>query len=78
MFTLCLKNNIKHSTLFDVIFSPILSQTHTITGVVSDDINKPLESANVIAKPLSEKSKSKICHGRCKGVIDGLDKEVKY
>jgi hypothetical protein len=25
------------------------SQTHTITGVVSDFINNPLESANIIA-----------------------------
>lgn len=28
------------------------SQTHTITGVVSEDNDKPLEYANVIAKPL--------------------------
>ena len=31
------------------------SQTHTITGVVSDSINNPLESANIIALPKSEK-----------------------
>ena len=35
------------------------SQTHTITGVVSDATNKPLESANVIAKPLQEKDNLK-------------------
>jgi hypothetical protein len=32
----------------------IFSQTKTITGVISDDSNKPLESANVIAKLLTE------------------------
>jgi hypothetical protein len=32
----------------------IFAQTKTITGVISDDSNKPLESANVIAKPLTE------------------------
>ena len=42
--------------LFLLFFSILsFSQTHTITGVVSDDINKPLESANVIAKPLRKK-----------------------
>lgn len=30
----------------------LFSQTKTITGVISDDANKPLESANVIAKSL--------------------------
>jgi hypothetical protein len=35
------------------------SFSQTITGVVSNDINKPLESANVIAKPLQEKSNLK-------------------
>lgn len=28
----------------------------TITGVVSDTLNQPLESANLIAKPLQEKA----------------------
>lgn len=32
------------------------SQTKSFTGVVSDDVNHPLESANVIAKPLQKKS----------------------
>jgi hypothetical protein len=45
-----LKNNIKHLTLFLMLFY-LFSQTHTITGVVSDDINKPLESANVLLNP---------------------------
>ena len=31
------------------------SQTHTITGVVFDEKETPLESANIIAKPLQEK-----------------------
>jgi hypothetical protein len=28
----------------------------TITGVVSDSLNQPLESANLIAKPLQDKA----------------------
>jgi hypothetical protein len=31
------------------------AQTKTITGVVSDTLNNPLESANIIALPKSEK-----------------------
>jgi hypothetical protein len=31
----------------------------TITGVVSDTLNQPLQSANLIAKPLQEKAKAK-------------------
>ncbi|UQD55251.1 carboxypeptidase-like regulatory domain-containing protein [Flavobacterium sp. K5-23] len=55
------------------------SQTHTITGVVSDDVNKPLESANVIAKPLQEKASLKfaIADNRGRYRLE-LDKEVKY
>ena len=30
------------------------SQERTITGIVSDSLNKPLERANVIAKPLQD------------------------
>jgi hypothetical protein len=37
----------------------IFSQNHTITGVVFDDKEKPLESANIIANPLTEKAKLK-------------------
>jgi hypothetical protein len=32
----------------------------TITGVVSDSLNQPLESANLIAKPLQEKAEIKL------------------
>lgn len=34
------------------IFS--FSQERTITGIVSDSLNKPLKRANVIAKPLQD------------------------
>ena len=41
--------------LFLLFFTTtIFSQTKTITGVISDDANKPLESANLISKPLTE------------------------
>ena len=32
------------------------AQSQTLTGVVSDTLNTPLENANVIAKPLQEKA----------------------
>lgn len=55
------------------------SQVHTITGVVSDDTNKPLESANVIAKPLQEKASLKFAIADNKGRYRlELEKEVKY
>ena len=48
------------SKLFTIlIFFYVLiihSQNHTITGVVFDDKEKPLESANIITKPLTEKA----------------------
>ena len=44
--------------LFITILFPsiIFSQTRTITGVVFDEKEKHLESANIIAKPLQEKA----------------------
>jgi hypothetical protein len=42
--------------LFLIFTTFSYSQSRTITAVVSDDTNKPLESANVIAKPLQEKA----------------------
>ncbi|TDP61944.1 hypothetical protein [Flavobacterium dankookense] len=41
------------------ICSLSFSQTHTITGVVSDSLNNPLESANIIALPKSENAQLK-------------------
>ena len=41
--------------LFFLLFL-ITSQAQTLTGVISDDLNKPLESANIIAKPLQDKA----------------------
>lgn len=67
------------SLLFLFFTTICFSQTHTITGVVSDDINKPLESANVIAKPLQEKASLKFAIADNKGRYRlELDKEVKY
>ena len=63
--------------LFFTTFS--YSQSRTITGVVSDDTNKPLESANVIAKPLQEKASLKFAIADNKGRYRlELEKEVKY
>ncbi|MEM0542262.1 hypothetical protein WFZ85_06515 [Flavobacterium sp. j3] len=46
--------------LFFLLFSTLsFSQTHTITGVVSDSINNPRESANIIALPKSENAQLK-------------------
>lgn len=46
-----------YRTLFLLFFTTLsFSQTKILVGVVSDDINKPLESATVIAKILQEKA----------------------
>lgn len=63
--------------LFICAFS--FSQTHTITGVVSDSINNPLESANIIAKPLQENAQLKFAIADNKGRYRlELDQNVKY
>ena len=54
--------------LFFLLFTTLsFSQTRTIIGVVSDDSNIPLESANVIAKPLQDKAYLKFAVGDIKG-----------
>ncbi|WP_339658988.1 carboxypeptidase-like regulatory domain-containing protein [Flavobacterium frigidarium] len=65
--------------LFLIFTTFSYSQSRTITGVVSDDTNKPLESANVIAKPLQEKASLKFAIADNKGRYRlELEKEVKY
>lgn len=55
------------------------SQTKTLEGVVSDETNKPLESANIIAKPLQEKASLKFSIADNKGRYRlELDVNVKY
>lgn len=55
------------------------SQTHTITGVIFDEKETPLESANIIAKPLQEKASLKFAIADNKGRYRlELDKELKY
>jgi hypothetical protein len=66
--------------LFLLFFTTtIFSQTKTITGVISDDANKPLESANVIAKPLTDKASIKFSIADNKGRYKiELDANAKY
>ena len=66
--------------LFFLFFASLsYSQTRTFTGVVSDHVNQPLESANVIAKPVQEKANLKFAIADNKGRYRlELDKEVKY
>jgi len=55
------------------------SQTHTVTGVVSDSINNPLESANIIALPKSDNAQLKFAIADNKGRYRlELDNNVKY
>lgn len=67
-------------TVFLILFSlHSYSQTHTIIGIVSDSNNKPLESANVIAKPLQEKASLKFAIADNKGRYRlELETGVKY
>ncbi|MBW1654474.1 TonB-dependent receptor [Flavobacterium quisquiliarum] len=68
--------------LFRILFfvtTITFSQTKTLIGVVSDETSKPLESANVIAKPLQEKASLKFAIADNKGRYRlELEKEVKY
>ena len=62
-----------------LFFSCSLAQTHTITGVVSDSINNPLESANIIALPKSDKAQLKFAIADNKGRYRlELENNVKY
>ncbi len=64
--------------LFLLISLSAFSQK-TITGVVSDSLNQPLESANLIAKPLQEKAGIKFAMADNKGRFRlELDNQVKY
>ena len=68
----------KFLLLFLLISLSAFSQK-TITGVVSDTLNQPLESANLIAKPLQEKAGIKFAMADNKGRFRlELDNEVKY
>ena len=68
----------KYLLLFLLISLSAFSQK-TITGVVSDTLNQPLESANLIAKPLQEKAGIKFAMADNKGRFRlELDNQVKY
>ena len=65
--------------LLFLLFSLSAFSQKTITGVVSDTLNNPLESANLIAKPLQEKAGIKFAMADNKGRFRlELDNEVKY
>ena len=69
------------SKLIFILFLSTLSysQTKTITGVVSDTINNPLESANIIALPKSEKGSLKFAIADNKGRFRlELDENIPY
>ena len=66
--------------LFFLLISTIsYSQSRIFTGVVTDDGNIPLESSNVIAKPLQENANLKfaIADNRGRYRLE-LEAEVKY
>jgi hypothetical protein len=64
--------------VFLISFS-LHSQNHTITGVVFDEKEAPLESANIIAKPLQEKAALKFAIADNKGRYRlELEANVKY
>lgn len=68
----------KFLLLFLLISFSVFSQ-RTITGVVSDTLSQPLESANLIAKPLQEKAGIKFAMADNKGRFRlELDNDVKY
>lgn len=61
------------------LFFTIILQAQTVTGIVADSLNNPLENANVIAKPLQEKASLKFSIADNKGRYKlELDKDTKY
>jgi CarboxypepD_reg-like domain len=71
----------KQITFFLMLFASFIcySQTKTITGVIKDTLNIPLESANVIAKPLQENAQLKFAIADNKGRYRlELETAVKY
>lgn len=68
----------KYLLLF-FLFSVAAFSQRTITGTVSDTLNSPLESANVMAKPLQENASIKFAIADNKGRYRlDLEKNVKY
>ena len=68
----------KYLLLF-LLFSLSAFSQKTITGVVSDSLNQPLESANLIAKPLKENAGIKFAMADNKGRFRlELGNDVKY
>jgi hypothetical protein len=72
---------IEKSIVFSILLFSLLSysQTKTITGVVSDTLNSPLENANIIAKPFqtNEQLKFTIADNKGRFKIE-LENTVKY
>ena len=74
-----LKHFLSQTVLVILLFTSYISssQTLTITGVITDALNIPLESANIIANPLQEKAELKFAIADNKGRYKlELDKEV--
>ncbi|CAF3310670.1 unnamed protein product [Rotaria socialis] len=62
-----------------VLFFTTLSHSQTLTGIISDANNVPLEQANVIAKPLQDKTQLKFAIADNKGRYKlDLETNVKY
>lgn len=65
--------------LFFLLFSLSAFSQRTITGTISDTLQSPLESANVMAKPLQENASMKFAIADNKGRYRlDLEKNVKY
>lgn len=68
----------KYLFIFLLFATSVFSQ-RTITGTISDTLNSPLESANVMAKPLQENASIKFAIADNKGRYRlELEKNVKY
>jgi len=50
---------LKKAFHFLIFLFACFCRAQTLQGVISDDLSKPLESANIIAKPLQEKASLK-------------------
>ena len=65
--------------IFIIFIFSTYSYSQTITGVVSDTLKTPLESANIIAKPFQETAQLKFAIADNKGRYKlQLESNVKY
>ena len=70
---------LKYLIIIFLFLNTLVSFSQSLTGTISDTLNNPLESANVIAKPLQQNASIKFAIADNKGRYKlELEKDVRY